>query len=217
MVVIGAGGLASEILPILTSSKYNFTKDNLFFFDNVSDLKSTLLFNEFTIYTTFEQLESHFKNVSTDFCFGFGGINLKLNIIEKLHQIGSKEKTVISKLTNLSTYGTSVGKGSVLIGNTNISSNVTIGENCLIYNHSNIPHDTIIGDFVEVAPHCSFGGRTIIKSNSSIGIGVITLPDIIIEENCIIGAGTIVTKNVPKNSIVKGNPNIITKKPNWNK
>lgn len=197
MVVIGAGGLASEILPILTSSKYHFTKDNLFF-------------NEFTIFTNFNQLEQYFKTISPDFCFGFGGINHKLNMLEKLHQIGGKEKTVISKLTNLSPYGTSVGKGSVIIGNTNISSNVIIGKNCLIYNHSNIPHDSIIGDFVEIAPNCSFGGRTIIKSNSSIGIGVITLPDIIIEENCIIGSGTIITKNVPKNSIVKGNPNIIT-------
>ncbi len=48
--------------------------------------------------------------------------------------------------------------------------------------------------------------QTIIENNVSIGSGAIIMPGIIIGENSIVGSGSVVTKNVEKNSIVKGIP-----------
>jgi acetyltransferase-like isoleucine patch superfamily enzyme len=47
---------------------------------------------------------------------------------------------------------------------------------------------------------------TVIKKGASIGSGATILSQIIIGENAIIGAGSVVTKDVPPNSIVAGNP-----------
>ncbi len=49
-------------------------------------------------------------------------------------------------------------------------------------------------------------GRIDIKENCFIGDSVIVLPNVTIGPNSIVGAGSVVTKNVPPNTIVAGNP-----------
>jgi acetyltransferase-like isoleucine patch superfamily enzyme len=48
--------------------------------------------------------------------------------------------------------------------------------------------------------------RTLVKKGASIGSGCTILSNISIGENAIVGAGSVVTKDVPANSIVAGNP-----------
>jgi acetyltransferase-like isoleucine patch superfamily enzyme len=48
--------------------------------------------------------------------------------------------------------------------------------------------------------------RTVVKKGASIGSGATILSNISIGENAIVGAGSVVTKDVPPNSIVVGNP-----------
>lgn len=48
--------------------------------------------------------------------------------------------------------------------------------------------------------------KVVIKNNVWIGSGAILLPGIIIEENAVVGAGSVVTKNVPEGAVVAGNP-----------
>jgi acetyltransferase-like isoleucine patch superfamily enzyme len=53
--------------------------------------------------------------------------------------------------------------------------------------------------------------RTIVKRGASIGSGATLLGGIVIGENSIVGAGSVVTKNVPPDTIVAGNPAKILK------
>ena len=49
-------------------------------------------------------------------------------------------------------------------------------------------------------------GPVIISDNVWVGEGVVILPDVSIGKNAIIGANTVVTKDVPDNAVVAGNP-----------
>jgi acetyltransferase-like isoleucine patch superfamily enzyme len=51
-----------------------------------------------------------------------------------------------------------------------------------------------------------------VKNGASIGSGSTILPNVIIGENAIIGAGSVVTKNVPHDTIAAGNPAKILRK-----
>jgi acetyltransferase-like isoleucine patch superfamily enzyme len=54
--------------------------------------------------------------------------------------------------------------------------------------------------------------RTVIKKGASIGSGATILAKICIGENAIVGAGAVVTKDVPANTIVAGNPARVLRK-----
>lgn len=53
--------------------------------------------------------------------------------------------------------------------------------------------------------------RTIVRRSASIGSGATLLGGIVIGENALVGAGSVVTKDVPANAVVAGNPAAVLK------
>ena len=125
-------------------------------------------------------------------------------------------------------YGCTIGDNSKIGTFVEIQKNVTIGKNCKISSHSFLCEGVTIKDNVFIGHGVTFindiypratnaEGRlqteadwtceaTIVKSGASIGSGATLLSNIIIGENAIIGAGSMVTKDVPPDTIVAGNP-----------
>lgn len=101
-----------------------------------------------------------------------------------------------------------------------IENDVKIGDNCTIKSGVYLWDGISIEENVFIGPNVTFTNdkypkskiyptkfdEILIKSNSSIGAGAILLGGIIVGNSCIVGAGSVVTKNVPDYSIVKGNP-----------
>jgi len=56
------------------------------------------------------------------------------------------------------------------------------------------------------SPYGNRFGRIIIQDNCFIGVASVILPDVVIGPNGIVGAGSVVTKDVPPNTVVAGNP-----------
>ena len=104
--------------------------------------------------------------------------------------------------------------------------NITFGEN-FYSNHNLVILDANLvefGDNVFIGPNCGFytSGHPLdyktrnkgleyakpIKVGNNVWIGgnVCVLPGVTIGDNCVIGAGSVVNKNIPKNSIAVGNP-----------
>lgn len=80
---------------------------------------------------------------------------------------------------------------------------ISIGKNCTICpNVRLIAHDASTKSFLGYTKI----GRIIIKENCFLGDSVIVLPNVTIGPNAIIGAGSVVTKNIPQGSIAGGNP-----------
>jgi acetyltransferase-like isoleucine patch superfamily enzyme len=115
-----------------------------------------------------------------------------------------------------------------------VQKNAFIGKNCKISSHTFICEGVTIEDDVFIGHSVAFindsyprataaEGKlqteadwkvetTLVKKGASIGSGSTILANITIGENSIIGAGSVVTKDVPANTIVAGNPARVKRK-----
>ncbi|MFO7656112.1 MAG: acyltransferase [Bacteroidales bacterium] len=125
-------------------------------------------------------------------------------------------------------YGCEIGDNSKVGAFVEIQKNVKIGANCKISSHSFLCEGVTIEDDVFVGHNVSFindkypratseSGQlqtqddwevieTVIKKGASIGTSTTIMAGITIGEKAIIGAGSVVTKNVPSGAVVAGNP-----------
>lgn len=132
----------------------------------------------------------------------------------------------LSKFINL--YGCQIGEDTKIGAFVEIQKNATVGKNCKISSHTFICEGVTIEDNVFVGHSVTFINdsypratttdgqlqteadwtveKTIVKKGASIGSGSTILANVMIGENAIIGAGSVVTKDVPPNAIVAGNP-----------
>ncbi|EHD0094530.1 acyltransferase [Vibrio vulnificus] len=84
---------------------------------------------------------------------------------------------------------------------------VTLGDNVYIsVNASFICHDGSTLIFRDKVPNLEIAGEIVVGNNVFIGAHSIILPNIHIGDNCIVAAGSVVTKDVPPNTVVAGNP-----------
>jgi acetyltransferase-like isoleucine patch superfamily enzyme len=139
-------------------------------------------------------------------------------------RLGSNVK--LSRFINL--YGCEIGDDTKIGAFVEVQKNAKIGRRCKISSHSFICEGVTVEDNVFIGHGVTFindsyprataagGGLqtetdwkvepTFVKKGASIGSGSTILSRLTIGENAIVGAGSVVVKDVPANAIVAGNP-----------
>lgn len=132
----------------------------------------------------------------------------------------------LSKFINL--YGCEIGDETKIGAFVEIQKNAKVGKRCKISSHSFLCEGVTIEDNVFIGHGVMFTNdiyprataadgnlqteadwkveKTLVKRGASIGTGATILPNLSIGENAIVGAGSVITRDVPDNAVVAGNP-----------
>jgi len=132
----------------------------------------------------------------------------------------------LSKFINL--YGCEIGDGTKIGAFVEVQKKAKIGKNCKISSHTFICEGVTIEDGVFIGHNVTFindmypratvaGGKlqteadwavepTLVKRGASVGSGATILSKVVIGENALVGAGSVVTRDVPDHAVVAGNP-----------
>jgi len=122
--------------------------------------------------------------------------------------------------------GAKIGKKCVLGQNVNVGNNVLIGDFCKVQNNVSIYEGVTLEDYVFCGPSMVFTNildpkckypqvgskyyvKTLVREGASIGANATIVCGITLGKHCMIGAGSVVTKDVPEYALVVGVPSKI--------
>ncbi len=124
--------------------------------------------------------------------------------------------------------GARIGRGCILSKGVYVDAGVVIGDNVKVQNYVSIYHGVILEDGVFCGPHCVFTNdkrpravnpdgslkagddwelaETRVKTGASIGANAVVVCGVTIGDWAMVGAGSVVTRDVPDHGLVWGNP-----------
>lgn len=120
---------------------------------------------------------------------------IRISLHKNIELVGGHLTTVVASTAHVSKYA-ELGAGTVVLHQACVNAEAKIGKGCIINTFANIEHDAVIGDYCHISTgaivngNCKVGGGTFIGSQS-VMVNGITICD-----NVIIGAGSLIRKNI---------------------
>lgn len=134
-----------------------------------------------------------------------GNNKIRQQKLQQLESAGAKIIILIHPSATVSRY-TKIGPGSVVVAGAVINPDCIIGSGVIINTCSSVGHDCTLGDAVHICPGARLAGGTVVYDRAWVGVGTSVRQLITIGADSIVGAGSVVVKDVSSNTTVMGVP-----------
>ena len=203
LILIGGGGHCKSVIDVAESAGYNI----LGILDMPEDIGKSVL--DYKIIGTDDDIPQFVDKAEFIITVGFiKNPDIRMRIFDKVREAGGKLATVISSTAHVSRYA-SIGEGTVVMHQAVVNAGAKIGENCIINTFCNIEHDAVIGDQCHISTGAMVNGDCKVGKLCFIGSQSVLANGISICDDVIVGAGSLVRKNILKPGIYSGNPAIL--------
>jgi len=141
------------------------------------------------------------------FVLTMGNNQIRMGLFQKIQSKGGIVPNLIHPTAVISKYA-KIGQGVVVHANSVIQAGACLLDNCVVSYNSSVSHNAIINAHSYIAFGATIGAYVEIDENVFVGQGAILISAKVhkVGANSIIGAGAIVTKDVPANVVVAGSP-----------
>jgi sugar O-acyltransferase (sialic acid O-acetyltransferase NeuD family) len=148
---------------------------------------------------------SKVPTANTAFVAAFGDATLRLSILSRAVERGFACPVIVHPSAVISRY-VEIGRGSVVFGGVVVNVGAKVGEGCILNTGATIDHDCRLADGVHVCPGAHLAGNVSLGQRTWFGIGAVAKQGVTIGDDCTVGAGAVVLKDVVSATIVVGNP-----------
>jgi len=202
LVIWGASGHAMVIADIIRlRGEYQV----IGFLDSVNMQRHSSTFLGLPILGGEEQLD-RLRDLGVDYLIlGFGNCDARLKLAELVKTKGFQIASAIHPGSIIAS-DVIIKLGTVIAAGAVINSGSLIGENVIINTSASIDHECVIGDGAHICPGVHLGGSVSVGRATWVGIGSCVKDHITIGSSSLIGAGSVVVRDIPDHVVAYGNP-----------
>lgn len=195
VIIIGASGHGKVVADII-----NVSGDRVIgFLDDNSQLRGR--FMDFPVLGKVDQFQEY---KGYKFVVAIGNASIREKIANKMQCV--KWYTAIHPSAVISNLGVTIGEGTVVMANAVINAGTSIGKHCIINSSAVVEHDNQIEDFAHVSVGAKLAGTVYIGRRTWLGIGASISNNLSICADCMVGAGSVVVKDIEKAGTYVGVP-----------
>lgn len=202
--ILGTSGHAKVILDIAKSMNIY---DEIFFLDPSKEQGSII--NGISVAGSEDNLNEILKGdySGVEVAIGIGDNAIRNKVYENINKKNPTLKyAVLIHASAVVSPFAEIGDGTVIMPCAVVNANSKIGRFSIINTKASVDHDCLIGDFVTLAPGVTLGGNVSVGNNSAICLGASVIHGITIGKESVIGANSLVLKNIEDNGVYYGNP-----------
>lgn len=204
LIIFGASGFGREVAwAVERINKVEPTWNLLGFMDDNNGIQQS----EINGYRVLGKTADVGKYPDAYFVCAVGASRVREKIVSNMKKVNSAIKfgTVVDPSVEMSELVT-IGEGTIICAHTIITVNIEIGSHVIINLDCTVGHDAIIRDFVTMYPSVNVSGITNIGRAVELGTGMQIIQGKSVGDYSIVGAGAIVTKDIPAKCTAVGSP-----------
>lgn len=129
----------------------------------------------------------------------------RLAIHARLEGAGLRPMTAVHR-TAFVADGVPIGDGSQILVGTVVGTGSIVGRQCIVNTSASVDHECVLKDGVHIAPGAHLAGCVVVERCATVYTGASVLPRVRIGRHAVIGAGSVVLRDVPPGAVVVGNP-----------
>ena len=204
VVIIGGGGFAREAYWVFLEDNLERKKWNVLGFidDNPASHGKTLC--DLPVLGGMDWLAKNGKPGLKALC-AVGGTRTRKLLVEKVRALGLGFCTVIHPNVRMSRW-VEVGEGSIITAGNILTTQIKIGAHALLNLDCTVGHDSILGPFCTVNPGCQISGNVTFGEGVEFGTGAVIIQGKSVGDWSVIGAGAVVTSDIPAHVTAVGVP-----------
>jgi sugar O-acyltransferase (sialic acid O-acetyltransferase NeuD family) len=200
IVIVGAGGLGREVLAAIEACNSEQKQWNVIgFLESNCNLIGSRV-GGVPVFGKDQRLDS-----SVCFVCAIGDPRIRCRIAEEFTAKGRRFASIVHPDVRIPP-SVRIRHGTVVMAGTQFTTDISIGSHVVIYINCGITHDVDIGDFCMIAGGCNLSGGVILETGVQLGTAASVLPRRRIGAWTTIGAGSVVTEDIPAESTAYGVP-----------
>jgi len=195
VVILGAGGFARELYWVFLEANEQKRQWNVLgFLDDKPELNGQLIC-DVPVLGTIEWLGRN-RGKSTQVISSAGSPRARQALAERATALGFRFATIVHPSARISRW-VDLGPGTVITAGCVLTTQVKIGAHTVINLNSTVGHDCVIGAYTNINPGCQISGAVRFGDGVYFGTGAVIIQNKSVGEWSVIGAGAVVTSDIP--------------------